>query len=136
MYRKVLILTAIILTSLCVHSQVFFSCTHRDFYNWDNNTESFVFVEDAGYDENSLFELNKAETMFTHTTPTLQSAYYIREKEYDEELEVYTFEVKSDVGNNYTYFFDLKNEQIRILIDDEEETILVVFTVKKIWTEE
>lgn len=136
MYRKAIILIAIILTSLCVQSQVFFSCTHRDFYNWDNISETFVFVEDAGYDESSLFEINQAETMFSHTTPTMTSAYYIREKEYDEELEVYTYQVKSDVGNSYTYFFDIKNEQVRALIDNDDEAIMVVFTVKKIWIEE
>lgn len=134
--RKLVTIFTILICGITAHSQIFVSCTHRDFYNWDNNTETFVFVDDAGYDESSLFEINEAETMFTHTTPTMTSAYYIREKEYDEDLNVYTYSVKSDVGNSYTYFFDIKNEQVRALVDNDDETYMVVFSVKKIWIEE
>ena len=77
--------------------------------------------------------MNKAETMFTHTTETMKSAYYVESKEYDEKNEVYTYFVTSDVGNKYDYIFDSKNKEVRVVIKKEEETILLTFTLKAIF---
>lgn len=78
--------------------------------------------------------MNEAETMFTHTTETMKSSYYVTGREYDSEYDVYTYLVTSDVGNKYYYIFDLKNKEIRALIKDENDNLqLLRFYVKAIF---
>jgi len=74
--------------------------------------------------------MNESETMFTHTIETMKSTYYVNSSEYDETNKVWLYEVTSDVGNKYTYIFDIKNMQIRALYEKDGQTKLIVFTVK------
>lgn len=117
-----------------VNAQIYVSCTHRDYYTYSEYDEDFKY--DSGYDENSMFEINKEQTMFKHTTPTISSAYYVSSSHYDENDEILYLEVVSDVGNNYLYMFDAKNNLVKVLYEVDNETKLIVFTIKKIWTKE
>jgi hypothetical protein len=105
-----------------------FSCTYREYCTWNKIKEKFDNCE--GYKENSLFVMNKGETMFTHTIETMKSTYYVTSSEYNKEKEVWSYNVTSDVGNKYLYIFDPKNKQIRALYLNDGESNLVVFTVK------
>ena len=112
-------------------AQVSFSCTYRQYCYWNENSEKY---EDCkGYEESSLFVMNKAETMFTHTNETLKSTYYIDSKEYDKKNDVYTYNVTSDVGNKYYYIFDPKNKEVRAVFTKEQKIVLLTFTVKAIF---
>ena len=72
--------------------------------------------------------MNESETLFTHTTETTKSIYYIKEKEYDEVNEVFAYTVTSDVGNEYYYIFDLKHKEVRaFFVDDVGKTMLLRF---------
>lgn len=117
-----------------MNAQIYVSCTHRDYYTYSEYDEDFKY--DSGYDENSMFEINKEQTMFKHTTPTISSAYYVSSSHYDENDEILYLEVVSDVGNNYLYMFDAKNNLVKVLYEVDNETKLIVFTIKKIWTKE
>ena len=82
---------------------------------WDNLKE---WNNCSNKEYNSLFTFNKDVTMITHTTSKLKSVYYIKDIENNQEDSedlLFKYEVVSDVGNEYLMYFDLSNEQIRIL---------------------
>ena len=75
--------------------------------------------------------MNESETMFTHTIESMKSSYFVSEKEYDSENDVHTYDVTSDVGNNYYYIFDIKNKEIRAVFTNEDGNIMLIrFYVK------
>ena len=83
-----------------------------------------------------MFKVNAKLTMFEHTTPTISSTYYASSSNFDEEEQTLTMNVVSDVGNNYLYIFDFKNDVVRVLSEQDGDVYMIVFTVKKFWTEE
>lgn len=115
---------------LCANafSQTSFSCYYREYCPWNDETEEYE--ECSGFEEASLFVVNEEETMFVHTTETIKSSYYIDKKEYDEENEVFVYNVTSDVGNKYIYIFDIPNKQIRVVIIKNESAQMARFYVK------
>ena len=114
-----------------LNGQISFSCNYRQYCDWNDNNKQFENC--SGYEENSLFVLNKTETMFTHTIETMKSAYYVNSKEHDEEKDVWSYQVSSDVGNQYLYVFDPKNKQIRVLCVIDGKAKLIIYTVKAIF---
>lgn len=129
----------ILLTLLCLfantaQAQIHASCTHRDYYKYNDMTEEFEYQN--GYDENSMFKINTALTMFEHTTPDISSSYYVTESEFDKDEKTLSMEAVSDVGNKYHCVFDINNDKISFLFEREGVVQLLVFTVKKFWTEE
>jgi hypothetical protein len=131
MKQTIIILTLALFGLTNLKAQTSFSCTYRQYCYWNETTEKFSNCE--GYEESSLFVMNKAETMFTHTIETLKSTYYVESKEYDEKNDVYTYFVTSDVGNKYYYIFDPKNKEVRAVFEKEGKSILIIFTVKAIF---
>lgn len=77
--------------------------------------------------------MNESETMFTHTIESMQSTYYVSEREYDSENDVWTYNVTSDVGNKYLYIFDPKNKEVRALYVRDGKTMLLTFYVKAVF---
>ncbi len=72
--------------------------------------------------------------MFTHTTETITSTYYIKEWDYNEEETKYTMTVMSDVGNKYEMIIDGINNCVAFFYwSKEEEYILVRHTIKESW---
>lgn len=131
MKHKFLILIITLLSFNTIHAQVSFSCTYREYCYWNVVTEKFDNCK--GYEENSLFVMNKSETMFTHTIEEMKSTYYINSKEYDKKNDVYTYDVTSDVGNKYYYIFDPKNKEVRAVFKRDGQSVLLTFTVKAIF---
>lgn len=126
---NVLFVFLLCLFSKFTFSQSSFSCNYREYCNWNALTEEFENCE--GYEEASLFVMNETETMFTHTIESMKSSYYVSEKEYDSENDVHTYDVTSDVGNNYYYIFDIKNKEIRaVFTNDDGNIMLIRFYVK------
>ena len=129
----------ILLFSLClftntVQAQIYESCTHRDYYKYNDATEELEYLN--GYDENSMFKINAKLTMFEHTTPGMSSSYYVSESDYDEDEKTLTLDVVSAVGNNYRCIFDMDENKIKFLFKRDGVVQLLIFTVKKFWTEE
>jgi hypothetical protein len=131
MKQTIIILTLALFGLTNLKAQTSFSCTYRQYCYYNETTEKYGNCE--GYEESSLFVMNKAETMFTHTIETLKSTYYVESKEYDEKNDVYTYLVTSDVGNKYYYIFDPKNKEVRAVFKKEGKTILITFKVKAIF---
>ena len=130
--KHLLLMVAFLAMTFTAKAQVSFSCWHRESCAWNDELDNFE-TECTGYDEASLFVMNEAETMFTHTTENIKSTYYVNKKEYDEVNDVYTYEVTSDVGNKYYYIFDPKNKEIRVLADADDYNTLIRFYVKAIF---
>ncbi|MDX1912251.1 MAG: hypothetical protein SFV22_12225 [Saprospiraceae bacterium] len=114
-------------------AQVNISCYYREYCKWNAYKETFDRCE--GYEESSLFKINKAETMFMHTTESIKSAYYINEKTQNSDTGVWQLNVESDAGNSYIYFLDLDNNEIRVAANIDDELIMIRFYIKRVWTE-
>ena len=128
---KIKIVLLFLLSFQFSSSQVSFSADYREYCDWNKNSEEFVNCE--GYEESSLFEFNKSETMFVHTSNDSKSTYYIKSTEYDKQNEVFTYFVKSDVGNEYFCVFDPKNKVVKFLITEGEKLKLLRFYIKSIF---
>jgi hypothetical protein len=77
-----------------------------------------------------LFEINENATMFTHTTSSMKSTYYIRSQKLDvnsDGEEIMIWDVVSDAGNKYTYVVCLDGKYINAAGDD----FIVTFRIKK-----
>mgnify|MGYP001209334983 CR=1 FL=1 len=123
----------LIVFSLYLKAQVSFSCYYRETCEWNNQKKTFDNCK--GYEESSLFVMNKTETMFTHTTEDMKSTYYVDKKTYDEDNKVWLYTVTSDIGNKYLFAFDPKNKEIRALVLDSnmDQIFLIRFYVKMIF---
>ena len=113
------------------YAQTSFSCYYREYCHWNESEEEFDDCE--GYDESSLFEMNKDETMIIHTIENMKSTYYVKDREYLETKKVWTYGVVSDVGNEYLYVFDPKNKEIRCLFKKNGKAILLRFYIKAVF---
>ena len=105
------------------------------YYNrgWSKNKLK-EFVDCYNYEENSLFQINKDFTMFSHTTEGMKSSYYINSSKYNETMKSYEFEVVSDVGNKYTFFFSEENKRVSIMGGVEDDKLYIInFKVKAIF---
>lgn len=130
--RTLLMLGLLYAFSSPLFSQINFSCNYREVCEWNSKIQDFINCNKQ--EESSLFRMNEAETMFTHTTPTIESAYYINKKEKLEENDVWRLDVTSDVGNEYIYFLDIPNDEIRVLVDQgNDDFLLIRFYVKRMW---
>ena len=130
--KHLLFVVAFLAMSFTAKAQVSFSCYHREYCDWNDAKEEYE-SECRGYDEASLFVMNEDETMFTHTTESIKSTYYVKKREYDEKNDVYTYDVVSDAGNKYYYIFDPKNKEIRVLADADDYNTMIRFYVKAIF---
>jgi hypothetical protein len=127
------VIITLIVFSLHSKAQVSFSCYYREICEWNNEEKTFDNCK--GYEESSLFVMNKSETMFTHTTEDNKSTYYVDKKTYDEKSNVWIYTVTSDIGNKYLFVFDPKNKEIRALVLDSDmnQVLMIRFYVKMIF---
>lgn len=130
--KHLLLVLAFVAMSVTAKAQTSFSCYYREYCAWDDDLETYSSDCD-GYEEASLFVMNENETMFTHTTESTKSTYYVKERNYDEKNEVWTYDVVSDVGNKYYYIFDPKNNEIRVLAEKDDYNTMIRFMVKSIF---
>ena len=129
--RLLMMIFAFCLLTHVADAQIFVTCTHRDYYKYNEATEEFDYSN--GYDENSMFKINSNITMFEHITPDMSSTYYVNESDFNKEEKKLTLDVVSDVGNEYKYIFDFEGEKVTVAITRDDDLYAVVFTVKRIW---
>lgn len=130
--KKIFLLSiAVVFITEGLRAQVSYSCYYREYCKYNSNTEKYDICE--GYEEPSLFVINKDQTMFTHTIETMKSTYYVNEKSFDSENNLLLLSVVSDVGNRYIYVFDPSNKEIRILYIKDGQKMLIRFYVKAIF---
>lgn len=128
---KRILFIILLITPFISFGQVSFSCEYREYCYWDEVSKKFKDCE--GYSESSLFVMSKNETMFTHTIESMKSTYYVKEKKRGDDG-YFEYEVVSDVGNEYYYMFDFKNEEVKCVYKDKDgDTVLIRFYVKSIF---
>ena len=130
---KKLLLLLLFTTPIICFSQTSFSCDLREFCDWDEVTK--VWENDCDpFEYNCLFVMNKDETMFVHTTPTIKSRYYVKEiLDIGEEDQIW-YSVVNDVNNEYLFLFDLRHEEIKAITEDDNgNSILIRWYVKAIF---
>lgn len=133
--KKLLLLLALLGTNYWGWAQAaYFSTDKVTYCDWDNANSEFINCNDSP--ESTLFKLNSDETMFHHTTEDLSSSYYVQSKEYDKKTDTYSYKVKSDVGNEYTFIVDLKNEKFSVVgVNRSGGVYLLRHHIKRAWTD-
>ena len=129
--KSIILILGIICSFIDVKAQTSFSIYYNEYCVWNEGNQ--LYENCKGHQENSLFILNKNETMFTHTTETIKSTYYIKSTEYNKEKEFWLYHVISDVGNKYVYIFDIKNKEIKAVGLNDGKMKLVTFLIKAIF---
>jgi hypothetical protein len=125
--KKIILFFLLGITSLTIKSQTSFSTDQTTVCRWDDVNEKFVDCLD--YDVSTLIEMAENESLFIHTTNTIKSTYYIKSRQYNKETKVRTYDVVSDVGNYYTFFFDPEKYLIKCLSKD----YLIIYRVKNVF---
>jgi hypothetical protein len=126
----------ILLTFLCVFTligaaQTSITCKSRETCWWNADSEQFDICSDVVFD-NSLFVMNANEDMMVHKTSDMTSTYYVTESESEEDF--ITYEVVSDVGNEYTVIFDVQRMLVKFIgTDDEGDIYLTMYAIKSVF---
>ena len=130
--KHLLLVLAFSALAFTAKAQVSFSCYYREVCPWNESKQQYS--DDCnGREEASLFVMNDDETMFTHTTASAKTTYYVKEREYDEKNDLFAYDVVSDVGNTYYFIFDPNNNEIRFLSDDDDYETMTRYLVKAIF---
>jgi mRNA-degrading endonuclease HigB of HigAB toxin-antitoxin module len=76
--------------------------------------------------------MNANEDMMVHKTSDMTSTYYVTESESEEDF--ITYEVVSDVGNEYTVIFDVQRMLVKFIgTDDEGDIYLTMYAIKSVF---
>lgn len=127
--KKLLFLAIAFCAMMTAQGQTSFSCTERATCLLDDNMEV---IDCIHREEASLFVINSAETMITHTTDETKTTYYVKAR--DVEDDTFTYTVKSDTGNDYIFHFDTSDMTVMALYTDEDADVWAVrFKVKAIF---
>lgn len=112
-FKKNIIMTKVFSLMLCalifgtamkINAQTTISCDQRTYCKWDEYLDEYNDCD--SWEDNSLFEINESETMFTHTTSSMKSSYYIKSQKASKNSDgerIVICDVISDVGNKYIY---------------------------------
>lgn len=115
-------------------ASTFFSIDYLDYCEYDSVGKNFNNCTNKP-GEASLFELNANKTMFTHTTSTMTSRYYVQSKKFDSQYKLYTYEVVSDVGNKYTFYVPAGDSgNLSIFKDLGNKSYMLKHHIKRSWT--
>ena len=135
MKLRLIIISLLTFMSINVSAQMYISTNFRQNGMWDEEKIEWTVIS-TDEEELTFFEFNKDFTMFKHTTYNITSAYIIKSQKYDEENEVFEYDIISDVGNTYLMIYDTRRENVRFIYEREENLYMVQRTIKKVWFEE
>lgn len=133
--RKLFFTLFIVVAGMQLNAQMHISTNLRQDYSWSESQDKWVLTSEDDQ-SSTLFDFNKDLTMFTHTTATITSTYYIKSSTKNTDNNTWEFDVVSDVGNKYHVILDPDNNNIRFIgTDSNGDTYLVRHTIKQIWTD-
>ena len=124
--KNIFILAVLILIGLTAKAQKSYPCHYKNYCEWNEITHEYGNCQ--GYDESSMFVMNKEETMFTHTVDNIISTYYIQSKSYDKENKISTYNVVSDAGKKYIYTFNSMTYKIEVILPDDKSVLVTFYT--------
>jgi len=115
-------------------ASTFFSIDGLDYCEYDSVNRNFNNCTSRP-GEASLFELNAGKTMFTHTTSSMTSHYYVQSKRLDTQYNLYTYEVVSDVGNRYIFYVPSTNTgNLSIFKEAGNKSYMIKHHIRRSWT--
>ncbi len=128
--KKYLILFGFLILSQLCYSQTHVEAYYREYCYYNDSTEKY---DDCyGYDELSTFDISEDWSYWIHTTPKMQSTYYVIDSQYMDKYELTFYYVESDAGNKYIYVFDIMKDEIRIFgYNKEGEKFILTFFCNK-----
>lgn len=130
----ILMMSCLFLITEKAFSQISFSTNQRTDALWSESEEEWIPFSKK--QDATLFEFNEKMTMFTHTTTSITSTYFVKSDKFDDDKKRYDLEVVSDVGNKYLLVIDLENQNLRFFYDDDDNSYLIQHDIKKIWLDE
>jgi hypothetical protein len=135
--KKLIQLCCMVFMAGAIHAQgtLHVSTDYKQTCYWNESKSTFDKCGD-NTEYASMFTLNADETMFTHTTATIKSSYYVKDKEYKADYDSYVYNVTSDVGNKYMFIIDQKNKLLKILSSGHSSSgddYLLKFSIKSSW---
>jgi hypothetical protein len=135
--KKLIQLCCFVLSAGIIHAQetLHISTDYKQTCYWNESKSTFDNCSD-NTEYPSMFTLNADQTIFTHTTSTIKSSYYVKDKEYKSEYDSYVYNVTSDVGNKYMFIIDLKNKLMKILSSghsSSSDDYLLKYSIKNSW---
>ena len=113
MKNKISIIILMLIASISF-SQLNISTDYREDLIWNDNTEDW----EEFSSENSITFFEFEDTvqskmgMFIHRTDDIISAYLIKSHKYSEEYDWDEFDIVSDVGNKYTLYVKIGDEEL------------------------
>ena len=127
----------IIFFSLSAFSQLTVSTEYMEIFSWDEDKDEWG---DAllDYEKYAFFEFNKDMTFLDFTTDKTKTSYVLKDSEYSEEYDHYSYKATSEGGLESVLILDLKSEDpnIRLVIDSGDEmTLLIRYKCKYYWFE-
>lgn len=127
----------IMFLSISVFSQLTVSTKYMEIFPWDEDEDEWGEVL-AGYEKYAFFEFNEDMTFLEFTTTKTKTSYILTNYEYSEKYDHYSYEATSDGGLESVLILDLKSEtpNIRLLIDNDEMTLLIRYESKYYWFED
>lgn len=124
MKRYFLYIIVMILFSSGLCAQMNVSSDNVSSYRWDELQEDWVLANEMEYF--TSFEFDEDLTFFLHKTPELTSRYDILSSEYNEESDLFNYEIIGDAGNEYLMVIDITNRKI-YLISLEDDPFMLAF---------
>src|SRR5450432_238602 len=113
--KRLVILLALVASFNNMYAQsTYVSSDSRQSCFWNSTDQKFSECGNVE-DFESMFTLNDAETMFVHTTKTMKSSYYVKNKTYLADTDAYSYDVMSDVGNKYQFILGKNSSNFVIL---------------------
>lgn len=132
--KKILLLSLALIIANLLYSQFHISTKICEIYSWNQDTKKWVMIS-QDKESSTLFDFNKEMTMFTHTTETISSTYYIKGSTHPEE-HIWEYDIISDVGNSYYFTIDLKNYNLRFIGINKDGTLFLVrHIIKRSWSD-
>lgn len=130
--KKILLSLAIIATSFATKAQTFISTSHEKICYYNSETKKYD-KSCTEIDKNTLFTVNKDETVMHHTTAAISSDYYVQSNYADVANKTYSYSVKSDAGNSYYFVIDLSAYEFKIY--NFNSGYVITHSIKRAWSE-
>ena len=109
--KKSILLLLFSLTSLALSAQKTIYCVEREVCQWQESLPHKINCDKIK--EISNFRINADESEIVHNTPQMRSVYTVNSSETVNGVKV--FIVTSDAGNNYTFTWNEKKKEMKIL---------------------
>lgn len=126
MKKIILLIVTAMLLSPSLIAQVTFTLDAHILLKWTEESGRYVETGDWIKDP-SMMKLNELETVFNHRTNRMESNYYVKSTEHEEDYRMYY--VVSDVGNEYLFMIDIEKRLFKI-IDQPDDSNMLIHNIK------